>query len=101
MRRYIFTDLASGGDLYSYTESQGRTLSDSNARVIAFQLLHAIKYLHSMGIAHRDIKPENVLLSSADFGSRVILTDFGFAKHFNESTGRLMSLVGTPGYTAP
>jgi len=99
--RYIFTDLAPGGDLFSYIESCGGELTDWGSRVIARQIVLAIEFMHSKGIAHRDIKPENVLIMQSSFGGRVVLTDFGFANYANEKTGRLLSKVGTEGYTAP
>lgn len=35
------------------------------------------------------------------FGSRVVLTDFGFANNINTETGRLISRLGTEGFIAP
>jgi serine/threonine protein kinase len=63
-----------------------------------------LEYIHSQGIAHRDIKQENVLVTSTDFGGRVLLTDFGFATYFtgtNGKMGRMLSRVGTEGFVAP
>ena len=102
--RYIFTDLAPAGDLYSYTQSRGGRLDDYDARVVTKQITLAVEYLHSEDIAHRDIKQENVLVTSTDFGGRVLLTDFGFATHANVTNGkmgRMLSKVGTPGFVAP
>ena len=65
------------------------------------QVVLAVDYLHSNGIAHRDIKPENILVTHTDFGHRVILTDFGFATYVNPKTGRMMSVLGSEGYAAP
>ena len=98
--RYIFTDLAAGGDLFCYLDSRGGQLHDLDARVISRQIALGIEYIHSKGIAHRDIKPDNVLVTGVDFGCRVILTDFGHATHFS-SRDRMMTKVGTPAYTAP
>ncbi|TVY16057.1 Meiosis-specific serine/threonine-protein kinase mek1 [Lachnellula arida] len=98
---YIITELAPGGDLFSYLESYGGHLDDWHGRVVARQLALAIEYLHSKRIAHRDIKPENVLVSHTDFGGRIILTDFGFANAVDAKTGRLQSIVGTTGFVAP
>lgn len=99
--RYIFTELAPAGDLYSYIEAHDGKLSDLESRVIARQIFLAVQYMHRQGIVHRDIKPENVLIMQKDFGGRVVLTDFGFANHIHKSTGRLLSKVGTSGFIAP
>ena len=73
----------------------------NHARVVTLQIALAVEYLHSQGIAHRDIKQENVLVTSTDFGGRVLLTDFGFAAYANVGNGRMMSKVGTEGFVAP
>ena len=104
MNRYILTDLAPAGDLFSYCQAQGGNLQELETRVITKQITLALQYIHSEGIAHRDIKLENVLVTSADFGGRIVLSDFGFAKHaatVNGRMGRMLSKVGTEGWTAP
>ncbi|KAG0648580.1 Serine threonine-kinase Chk2 [Hyphodiscus hymeniophilus] len=101
---YIFTDLAPAGDLYSYAQSHGGHLDDHDARVVTKQITLALDYLHSQDVVHRDIKPENVLVTSTDFGGRVMLTDFGFATYAticNGRMGRMHSKVGTLGFVAP
>lgn len=42
---------------------QGR-LSERTTRFLIYQILIALKFLHSQNIVHCDLKPENVLLSS-------------------------------------
>ncbi|PVH81691.1 Pkinase-domain-containing protein [Cadophora sp. DSE1049] len=98
---YAFTDLAPGGDLFSYIDANGGPLTDCHTRIVVRQLVLAVQYLHSEGIVHRDIKPENVLIMHTDLGGRVVLTDFGFAIDARRNRGRMMSKLGTPGYCAP
>ncbi len=99
--RYMLTELAPGGDLFSYIDYHGGCLNDWHSRVIARQIVLAIQHMHLKSIVHRDIKPENVLVMQTDFGARVVLTDFGFANHVNQKRGRLFSRVGTTGFIAP
>ena len=99
--RYMLTELAPGGDLFSYLDYHGGCLTDWHSRAISRQIVLGIQYMHSISIAHRDIKPENVLVMQTDFGGRVVLTDFGFANYVNQRTGRLFSRVGTAGFIAP
>ncbi len=47
-----------------------------------FQLLHALEYLHSCGIAHGDIKPDNILLCRD--GKTLKLIDFGMSVIFDQ-----------------
>ncbi|KAG9245311.1 kinase-like domain-containing protein [Calycina marina] len=98
---YMFSELSSGGDLYSYMQAHGGSIDDYNSRFITKQVLEATQYLHSKGIVHRDIKPENILVSQTFFGGRAILTDFGFAINICARAGRLMSKLGTECYAAP
>ncbi|CAB1113343.1 unnamed protein product [Ectocarpus sp. CCAP 1310/34] len=60
-------------------------LSEERSRNIFQQLMTAVRYLHSIGVAHRNIKLENVLLS--EDGERIKLTDFELATHLDEWEG--------------
>lgn len=98
----MFLELAAGGDLFSFIESNGGYLEDHYSRVVTRQVAVAVQFIHSQRIAHRDIKPENILITRRDIGHRVVLTDFGHAKYVDEEKrSRKISEVGTPGYTAP
>ncbi|ODQ68241.1 Pkinase-domain-containing protein [Nadsonia fulvescens var. elongata DSM 6958] len=97
---FIFQDLITGGDLFSYLCEKGN-LAEEDVLFICFQILKALSYLHSRRIAHRDLKLENILLSSPRSGARVILVDFGVAKKCEDQQTRMTTVIGTPEYCAP
>jgi serine/threonine protein kinase len=98
---YIFQDLVSGGDLFSFLERKNGKLSDVEAAVIVRQILIALEYLHDHNIVHRDLKPENILMTSLTSGCRVVLTDFGHAKKIENHRTRMTTMAGTEQYIAP
>uniref|UniRef100_A0A8C2WPT6 Mitogen-activated protein kinase 15 n=1 Tax=Cyclopterus lumpus TaxID=8103 RepID=A0A8C2WPT6_CYCLU len=82
---------------------KGSLLKDIHKRYVMYQLLKAIKYLHSGNVIHRDQKPSNVLL---DTDCVVKLCDFGLARslnHIQEDSGNpaLTEYVATRWYRAP
>lgn len=105
--RYIFEELMTGGDLFSFLQYKGGLLDEAGVGVIVRQVLEALKYLHDQDITHRDIKPENILLTSLADSARVVLTDFGSAMDLSSSrqsiskAKRMITTVGTTGYHAP
>lgn len=52
-------------------------LQDIHKQYVCYQLLRALKYMHSGQVLHRDIKPSNLLLNSE---CQVKLADFGLAR---------------------
>ncbi|RDW89508.1 hypothetical protein BP6252_01540 [Coleophoma cylindrospora] len=98
---YMFLELATAGDLFSYLETHDGFLDDAHSRAVTRQIAIAVDYIHSKGIAHRDIKPENILVTRRDIGHRVVLTDFGFAIKVDHRASRMKSKLGTTYYSAP
>ena len=61
-------------NLYECLKSKTNPLTGRRIKLIMYQVLKAINYMHQKGIFHRDIKPENILVKDdavklADFGS--------------------------------
>jgi serine/threonine protein kinase len=98
---YIFQDLLTAGDLFSFIEYKGGRLCDIEAGVIVRQILMALEYLHDQNIVHRDLKPDNILMTSLVDGCRVVLTDFGCARFIEPNLERMSTMVGTLEYNAP
>ncbi|KAI8634620.1 kinase-like protein [Xylariaceae sp. FL1651] len=91
---YTFTELATGGDLFSMRVRYPDGLPEMDAKIIVRQILSAVGYLHKQNIAHRDLKPENVFFATGPSPmARVIVGDLGFAKV--AASGRMASHIGT------
>lgn len=96
---WIAMELAEGGDLFDKIEAD-EGVGEDIAHFYFTQLVNAVEYMHSKGVAHRDIKPENVLLSAE---GNLKLSDFGLAAMFQKDGQiRLCNTVcGSPPYIAP
>uniref|UniRef100_A0A7S3C1I1 Mitogen-activated protein kinase n=1 Tax=Haptolina ericina TaxID=156174 RepID=A0A7S3C1I1_9EUKA len=68
---------------------------------ILFQLLCALKYLHSHVLVHRDIKPMNLLLN---LDCELVVCDFGLIRSLGSANGENLAAtdqVGSRWYRAP
>ena len=84
-------------------------LPRTKALHLIFQIASALAYAHKQGFVHRDIKPDNILVID---GKIAKVLDLGLAYNRlgsvgstspepRQSSGRKLSIVGTPDYSAP
>ena len=75
-------------------------LLDVHQRYILWQLLCALKYMHSAGVIHRDLKPSNILINS---DASIKVADFGLSRAVNElaEDEQLTDYIATRWYRAP
>lgn len=90
---YMETDL--------HTVIRANILESIHKQFIMYQILKAMKFIHSAGIIHRDLKPSNILINSEAF---IKICDFGLAR-CTTSTGNkditMTDYVATRWYRAP
>ena len=92
-------ELAGNGDLFDKIEADVGVGEDISHLYFS-QLMSAVGYMHSKGVAHRDLKPENILVGE---NGDLKLADFGLAALFKRGNDlRLCNTVcGSPPYIAP
>ncbi len=90
---YMETDL--------HTVIRANILESIHKQFIMYQILKALKFIHSAGIIHRDLKPSNILINSEAY---IKICDFGLARCVT-STGQkdvtMTDYVATRWYRAP
>jgi tetratricopeptide (TPR) repeat protein/predicted Ser/Thr protein kinase len=96
--KFLTMQFVDGRDLSTILKKQGKLPTDRLIRVFR-QVAEGLKAAHDQGVIHRDLKPQNIMIDSQD---RVYVTDFGLAKHADQSgmtqTG---AVIGTPFYMSP
>lgn len=95
-------------DVYTVTElmdtdlhqviTSDQNLTDEHVQYFAYQILRALKHIHSANVFHRDLKPSNILLSS---NCDLKICDFGLARVVPDVHDRLTAYVTTRWYRAP
>lgn len=87
---YIVMEYVGGTSL---KQARGTKLPVAEAIGYMLEILPALGYLHSIGLAYNDLKPENIMITE----EQLKLIDLGAVSRLN-SYGYL---YGTPGYQAP
>lgn len=64
------------------TIGSGKTLSGGHVILILYNILCALKFLHSANVIHRDIKPANILI---DEDCNIKICDFGLSRSLPQS----------------
>ncbi|XP_043693808.1 CBL-interacting serine/threonine-protein kinase 4-like [Telopea speciosissima] len=97
-KMYLVIEYARGGELLSKISRRQR-FTEPVARRYFQQLVFALQFCHTNGIAHRDLKPQNLLL---DDQGNLKVSDFGLSSLPEQlKDGLLHTACGTPAYTAP
>lgn len=76
-------------------------LTHEHHRFFLYQMLRALKYMHTANVYHRDLKPKNIL---ANANCKLKICDFGLARvAFNDAPAAVMwtDYVATRWYRAP
>ncbi|KAJ0399629.1 hypothetical protein P43SY_008826 [Pythium insidiosum] len=94
---YIVSELMAT-DLHRVIYSR-HALSDEHIAFFMYQMLCAMKYVHSANVIHRDLKPSNILVNP---NCELKICDFGLARGiFPEEELELTEYVVTRWYRAP
>jgi len=105
---YIVADLMET-DLHRIIYSK-QSLTIDHVQYFIYQILRALKYIHSANVLHRDLKPSNLLVNSncdlkvCDLGlARGVLPDVEFANGSSKMGGSMLltEYVVTRWYRAP
>lgn len=110
-QRFIVLEFVDGCDVKHLLDNQG-PLKEATALSIVADVARALVDAHQREIVHRDIKPENILLvdvrdndTLGETPPAAKLTDFGIARHVDQSESLAVtqagSLLGTPIYMSP
>lgn len=89
---YFVTELL-GTDLHQLLQS--RPLSKQFIKYFFYQIMRALKYVHSANVVHRDLKPSNILINE---NCDLKICDFGLARIQDP---QMTGYVSTRHYRAP
>ncbi len=95
---YLVMNYIQGIALNDYLKEKGQPLAFDEALPIMMPVLDALNAVHEAGLLHRDISPDNIFIS---LGARVMILDFGAARHAMTQQKKNYSIILKPGYAPP
>jgi serine/threonine-protein kinase len=95
---YMVMEYLHGETLGAKLKRAGGVLPVDEAVDYILQVCDALEVVHRAGYIHRDIKPDNII-HCAD--GRLVLIDFGAARHFVANQTATYTVMLTPSYAAP
>ncbi|EAY04133.1 AGC family protein kinase [Trichomonas vaginalis G3] len=96
---FIILEYCSNGSLLDLVKTQKR-ITQEKINKYTLQIVDALSFMHSKGIAHCDIKLSNILIDQYD---RAKLCDFGLSHYITNDSNKINDnkIRGTLNYMAP
>ena len=92
---YMVMNYIDGVNLNDFLENRNNKLTYDEALQIILPVLDALRAVHEIGLLHRDISPDNIMIT---VDRRVMLLDFGAARHALGEKGKKFSVIVKQGY---
>lgn len=93
---YLVMHYIDGITLRQQLTQSGEKLPFETTMKIMLPVMDALRVVHEAGLLHRDISPENIIISHT---GRILLIDFGAARHSVGGRDESVSVIMKPGYT--
>lgn len=94
---FLSMELIRGVNFTQYVRARGEC-DFLRLRQVTKELTSVLSWLHRRKLLHLDVKPDNVLVEDS---GRLVLLDFGLARHINPNASLSQAFAGTPAYMAP
>jgi serine/threonine protein kinase len=91
---YMILEFVTGNSIGTYLKER-KFLSAEDCLFVVFKVLEALELIHNNELLHRDIKPDNIMITDE---GRVVLIDFGSARHFAGAAASNQTAILSNGY---